>query len=75
MVLSQWVVYDHPTDYPQCWVARLWTIDPHKVEPSGTVILADTLDAVRAEIAVRDPGVVMLTRSPDDDPCIAEVWF
>lgn len=70
--LSQWVIYDHPADYPHAWVARRWTVGARGVVNTGEVRTADSLDELREPLA--DAGLIMLTRSPDDDPTIVEVW-
>jgi len=63
-----WVVFDHPTDFPDIFIARLF----HGEAPTNAVIKGDTLADVRALIP---HGLVCLTRSPDDDPKIVECWF
>lgn len=69
--LKLWVVYDHPTDFPDSFAARLWLTD----RPTGEVLVADTLDDIRAAIAGLMPGAVCLMRQPDDDPVIVETWL
>ncbi len=61
-------VYDHPTDYPDYFVARVWDLN----RPTRLIALADTLEGIRAKIP---PGMVMLRRHPTDDPCIKEIWM
>lgn len=70
--IALWVVYDHPADHPFHVVARLW----HGEQPTDRVLVGDDLDTVRALVRGQ-PGVlgVDLSRQPDDDPCIVEVWL
>jgi hypothetical protein len=72
-LLSMWVVYDHPIDMPEHFVARM-----HEVLESGAsvatsnVIVADSLAAVRRALP---PGLARIPRYPADDPNIVEVWL
>lgn len=70
--LPMFVIYDHPVDFPEEYVARLWVTLP---EP-----IATTLHMCHAELSVlRDHmqslGLVRLTRNQEDDPCIVETWM
>jgi len=68
--LSIWTVYDHPSDYPSSYVARLWFND----QPTGSLIAADDLEVVR-EILLTQMGLTRLERAENDDPTIVEVWL
>lgn len=74
-ILPQWVVYDHPTDFPSKWVVRRWTIGPGVMNCDSEVHLFDSLDAARAHVFGVYPGAYRLDRQPDDDPNICEVWL
>lgn len=69
--LSMWTVYDHPSDMPDAFVARMWLVGP-EVRATGSVLTADTLEALRDKLP---PGLACLPRRPDDDPAIVEVWL
>lgn len=69
--LEVWAVYDHPRDYPEEFVARLW----HGQEPSNHVILARTLDELRVKIQQAHPSAVRIPRFAEDDPTIIEAWL
>lgn len=73
--LYMWTVYDHPTDMPDKFVARLFAIARLSPTPSPTetVIVADALDDLRG--AMRKRGLTCLARDPSDDPKIVEVWL
>jgi len=62
------VIYKYPADYPNKYVARLWD----GLISTSYVALSDTLEGVRAAIPLT---MTCLERSPDDDPCIVEVWL
>ncbi len=66
-----WTIYDHPGDYPDKFVVRKFIVGTSLIA-TQEVIVGATLDEVRDLIP---PGLVCLTRSPDDDPVIVETWF
>lgn len=68
--LPIWVVYDHPTDFPESYIARLW--DGMTNTATASYLLAPTLDALRARLP---PELVQLARHEEDDPAIVETWL
>jgi hypothetical protein len=70
--ISQWVIYDHPRDYPDHFVMRRWGITAGNFFPTDDVALADTLPEIRQAVP---PGLYCLERYANDDPCIVEVWI
>jgi len=70
--MSQWVIYDHPRDYPDKFVMRRWGIRTGLVMATDDVKLADTLAEIRQQLPM---GLYPLKRFEDDDPCIVEVWL
>lgn len=68
----QWVIYDHPDDFPNKWVMRAWKVTKGGCVPTNMVWTFDTLDEVHAMI----PGAcARVERNPLDDPSIYEVWI
>lgn len=61
-------IYKNPSDFPGKYVARRFVGETPELQE---LAVADTLEEVRQ--AVPD-GMVLITRSPDDDPCIYETW-
>ena len=61
-------VYDHPTDYPDKFIARLWDCNI----PTRIMVTADTLEELREKIP---NTMVRMDRHPQDDPCVVEVWI
>ncbi len=61
-------IYDHPKDYPDKYVARLWDCNI----PTHIMASADTLQDIRAKIP---EGMVRLERDQRDDPVIVETWI
>jgi hypothetical protein len=70
--LTGWTVYDHPRDYPDCFVARRWIAKGGDVIPTTDMLVATTLDEVRALLP---PGLIRFARMPEDDAKIVEVWI
>lgn len=71
-MLAIWTVYDHPTDFPDWYVARKHVVAAGGTVPTDQVVKARTLDEVRELLP---PGLVCLTRSRCDDPKIVESWL
>ncbi|MET4745636.1 hypothetical protein ACE102_44805 (plasmid) [Bradyrhizobium sp. vgs-9] len=74
-VLSMWRIYDRPADWPDGYVARRYETDK-----DGTVRTKSNLAGGPEALAMlrhifSEAGLVLKTRSPGDDPEIAEVWM
>ena len=72
--LQIWTVYDHPTDYPDNFVARRFDVDGDGVRPTSNIIIAPDLDTLRNVLQFQ-MGLSCITRYADDDPNIVEVWL
>jgi len=74
MVLTGWTIYDHPSDRPDCFIARRWIVMRSYNDPVPTrdVLTATTLDELRRLLP---PGLTCLPRYLNDDPKIVEVWI
>lgn len=74
--MHQYVIYDHPTDYPDNFVVRRWIVKPGQffADPEP-MALTYTLEAARIAIEAMAPGLARIEPHPDDDPKIAEVWL
>lgn len=70
--LSMWTVYDHPSDFPNGFIAREWITSGSEPQPTDVVIVAP-LETIRKNL--QRMGLVCLTRAPDDDPAIVETWL
>lgn len=69
-----WTVYDHPTDYPDHYVARLWEINGRGEEvATDTVMFSDSLEWLRMQL--ERAGFVRIPRAELDDPKILESWI
>jgi len=61
-------IYADPSDYPGKYVARLFDMST----PTTYISIADTMDEIRSTIP---RTMIRLSRQPNDDPCIVEVWI
>lgn len=71
MVLPGIVVYDHPEDFPDSYIARVWEFKTNR--PTNVAISNTDLNAIRDQ--ARLAGFTPFPRHPEDDPCIMEVWL
>jgi len=74
-LLSIWTVYDHPSDAPDCFIARRWEVRPGHHEPIRTedVLRSQTLEPLRRHF--REHGLTCLPRQTGDDVNIMESWL
>ena len=72
--LPIWVVYDHPADFPDAFVARQHIATGDGAGPTTAYITGDDLDAIRRFLQ-QLLGLVKRDRQPDDDPVIVETWL
>jgi hypothetical protein len=72
--LPMWAVYDHPSDYPDRFVARLFLVGRRGTEATSSIIVAQTLEVLR-EILLVDMHLHRIERHPDDDEKIVETWL
>lgn len=70
--LNIWTIYDHPRDLPDVFVARRFEIGGEHGGPTGDILTAPTLDALRKKLPW---GLVRIMRQDGDDPCIVECWL
>jgi hypothetical protein len=64
-----WVIYDHPADYPEHFVARVFVLD----QPQRKIMLTGDLEHFRKMF--RERGYTLFPRDPSDDPAIVESWM
>lgn len=68
-----WVVYDHPTDYPDHFVARAHRVGVDGQRPTSKLIAAPTLESIRTSMV--NLGLTCVQRNEEDDPVIVECWL
>ena len=71
--ISLYVIYDHPSDYPDHYVVREWRVPPGgPVQVNQDCWLAGSLELAREFVP---GGHCNIGRQEEDDPKIAEVWI
>ena len=73
-MLTFYVVYDHPTDYPQEYVVRIHTTSRGGTPVAHTDLYARSKDYAYLESHLAEMGLYRLPRDPSDDPVIKETW-
>lgn len=68
--LRIWVIYDHPADFPGCFVARLFEGE----QPTEQVMVSADLEPIRTLLSA-ELGLVLIPRDDSDDPTIVESWL
>jgi hypothetical protein len=71
--LEWWVVYDHPKDFPDGYIARKFLVTAEGAGPTDVVMWSDKLEEVQDFL--ENLGLVKLARDPSDDPVIVESWI
>jgi hypothetical protein len=72
-VLTVWVIYERPVEYPQGYVVRpQFAMRGGEVRVSVHAWASPNLDTLRGALP---DGLVPFTRQPNDDPAIIEAWL
>lgn len=67
--LVTWTVYDHPIDFPDFYIARKF----EGVNPTKEFIKNKSLIDLQVELIFKGCG--RISRSPEDEPQIVEMWI
>ena len=70
--LAMWIVYDHPTDYPHCYVARRFEVGASGATATESMMICPDLDRLRGQLVLM--GLTPINRSDEDDAKIVETW-
>jgi len=70
--LLMWTIYDHPSDQPNVFLARLYEIDINGTRPTAECMASESLEALR--VVMQKMGLTCLGRAEGDDPVIVETW-
>jgi hypothetical protein len=71
--LTMYVIYDHPIDFPNHYVARRhFVLGGGRTNVDPACLISSSLEKLRACLP---DGLYCLGRYPDDDPKILEVWL
>ena len=72
MILSMYVVYDHPHDFPDDYVVRRWDTSQRGFWPTGEHWTAKSLKEARAKL----PGNLhRIPHQVGEDTKIVETWL
>ena len=73
---EMWVIFEHPADHPDQFVARRFVEVEGAAKPQLTsdILVSPDLDALRATLCLKK-HLGCLSRAPDDDPQIVETWL
>ena len=71
-MMELFVIYDHPKDYPGHFVVRRWFGTRWATIPTTDFAIADTLEAVRAEVP---EGMCRIPHQESEDAVIVETWI
>ena len=72
--LRIWTVYDHPSDFPGGFIARMSEVSSKAgVRPTANVLMSTDLEVLRA-ILLDDLRLTRIERDPRDDAKIVEIW-
>lgn len=71
--LPIWTVFDHPSDFPNHYVARRFIASKSGSEATEKVIVTLSLEALR--MILQSAGLVVMMRAESDDPKIVESWL
>lgn len=64
------VIYRHPEDYPDKYVARIFDI----TQPTDAVVIKDSLQELQKDIS-RNMSKTFIPRDEKDDSCIVGSWI
>lgn len=73
-ILRMWTVYEHPSDFPDKFVARMFVVDENGARATASVIIAADIETLR-DILAFEMSLVPISRAVLDDPVIVETWL
>lgn len=72
-LLTLWVIYDHPLDFPDGFVLRAqWAMRSGAIQVDRVAWYAKTADELRSIVP---PDLFCISRQPDDPKVILETWL
>jgi hypothetical protein len=76
-VMTQWIIYFNPSDYPGKYVVRGHDIVRGQLEPVARphCFVCESLEEARERLLLAWPGLVCLARHPSDPLPVVEVWL
>ncbi len=71
--MKNYVLYDHPKDFPNEYIVREWSVQSDKIEPIGVFLQSQHLNEIYHYMGAMD--LYYIPRQMNDDPCIMGVWL
>lgn len=68
-----WVVYDHPDDDPNFYLARQWVVSAGNFTPTTNTVRARHIEDIREKMMHMD--LFRIDRDPSDEPSVLEQWL
>lgn len=72
-LLPMWVIYDHPSDCPDAFIARKWMIAVGVVQATTETMTEQDIETLRKYFEAG--GWTNIARHPTDSPVIVESWI
>ena len=72
-ILSLWSIYDHPDDFPDNYVARMFHSDKDGARATNKVMVGPSLNQIRN--VMQSAGLTCLMRDRNDPPNVVETWL
>jgi hypothetical protein len=69
--ISQWAIYERPSDFRDGYVVRQWLITGDEIQP-GDATRHASLEEARASLP---PDALRISGVDPNDPTIIEVWM
>lgn len=73
VALVMWTIYDHPSDYPSGYIARMFEVTAAGPRPTFNVITSPSLESLRRKF--EEKGLIRTPRDEMDDPVVLETWL
>lgn len=71
--VDMWVIYDHPLDHPDVYVARRWLMGKSGPRSTDQVLMDEQLGVIQYDLLSR--GLTKYEKHAEDDPKILEIWM
>lgn len=73
-LFAVWTIYDHPSDFPRNYVARMHIVFSDMTsEPTYELMVCPYLDPIQQQL--HNAGWTQFPRKDGEDPCILEHWM
>lgn len=70
-----WTIHDHPADYPDQFVARLWLLHGNGPPAATPEVLCNSLEEIRQSMLRLGMIVCIAPSSEEEDATLVETWI